>query len=127
MNVAKPPANDDPQPPPLHPERLTWAALLSRWVDFAKSALVLPDDEPGRRLRRSVPDIIMLQAVWYALRNLGDLADDEHALGLDRAELLIRKHADAIAQTWPDAELPEQITELIRDARDALRAAQHAH
>ena len=69
-------------------------------MEFAKSALALPQDATGDALRQSVPDIIMLQAVTCALRDLGDLSADERALGLDRAELLIEKHAEALARRW---------------------------
>ena len=117
----------------LAPQRLTWAALLGRWVDFARSALALPDDPDGRRLRACVPDIIMLQAVWCALRELDDLEGAERALGLDRAAVLIDKHAAAIEQRWPDpAEgevgggetMPQLLLDLIRDAREELAAKQ---
>ena len=109
---------DDQKPfDPLHPERMTWAALLARWVEFARSAVGLPDDEQGRRLRDSVPDIIMLQAVWCALREVGDLDAGQRALGLDRAAVLIDRHAGAIESRWQNEPLPELLRELIDDAR----------
>lgn len=107
----------------LHPRDLTWAALLGRWVDFARSALALPDDAPGRRLRRRVPDIIMLQAVWCSLGDLGSLPASERSLGLDRAALLIDKHAGALEAEWSGEALPPLLGELIADARAQLQAA----
>jgi hypothetical protein len=77
-------------------ENLTWAALLGRWIDFARSAVALPDDTAGQAMRDCVPDIIMLQAVYFALKHLQDLDSQEKALGLDRAQVLITKHTNAI-------------------------------
>lgn len=116
------PARPD-RPPPLHPERLTWAVLLGRWVDFARSALALPEDDPGRRLREAVPDIIMLQAVWFALANLSKLDAAERALGLDRAQVLIDKHANALEEIWRGQTMPAALRELIADARREHRRA----
>lgn len=112
----------DAAPDPLHPERLTWAALLGRWVEFARQAVALPDDADGRRLRASVPDIIMLQAVWFALQHLDELKSGERALGLDRAELLVERHTAALHERWQDTPMPETLEALINDAHSQLDA-----
>ncbi len=122
---------DDHKPPPkttaarpLNPERLTWAALLGRWMTFARSALALPENEEGRRLRESVADIITLQAVWFALQHLDELDNEQRALGLDRAELLINRHAQSLAARWPDEQaMPDLIRELINDVANQLQIA----
>jgi hypothetical protein len=114
---------DDPhQPAPLHPDQLTWAALLSRWVSFARSAVALPDDPSSQKLRDSISDIIMLQAVWFALHHLDELDPEQCALGIDRAEVLIDKHAGALASRWADEPMPDTMHELIDDARAKLQA-----
>jgi len=100
--------------------RLTWAVLLGRWVDFAKSALALPTEGQGRLLRESVSDIIMLQAVWFALQHLDSLEDDERALGIARAEVLIERHAAALEHRWRGKQMPEELVRLLTDAREAL-------
>lgn len=115
--------DDDERFEPLHAEKLTWAVLLARWVEFARSAVALPDDHEGRRMRDSVPDVIMLQAVWFSLAHLGELDADERALGLDRAEVLIEKHAGALQDRWRGADMPEGLQELIDDAWEALHNA----
>ena len=74
------------------PRKLTWAALLARWVNFARSAVALPDDAQGRAWKSAVPDIIALQAVTMALGELDQLPTEERALGLDRAQVLIDRH-----------------------------------
>ena len=107
----------------LEPDKLTWAALLGRWIEFARSAVALPSDEQGRRLRDSVPDVIMLQAVWFALHHMEELAADQRALGLDRAGVLIEKHEKALRDRWRDEPLPAALGELVDDAHQALTAA----
>jgi len=109
------------QPEPLHPEQLTWAALLGQWVSFAKSAVALPADEAGQRMRDSISDVIMLQAVWFALKHLEELGPDERALGIDRAEVLIDQHANALEQRWAGDTMPATMRELIDDARQQLQ------
>ncbi len=115
------------QPHPLEPDKLTWAALLAQWMDFAQQALGLPQDDAGQRLRESVPDIVMLQAVWFALHHLDELPHDQRALGLDRAEVLIDKHTAAIHHRWTNATMPEELHKLIDDARRQLADAQQKH
>lgn len=116
-----------PTDQPINHQLLTWGALLGQWTQFAQSAVALPPTPDGRRLRDSVPDLILLQAVWFALQDLGRLAPDERALGLDRAEILIDKHAAALASRWSSAGLPPLIAELIDDARLALAQAVERH
>lgn len=117
---------DDDDNPPLHPHQLTWAALLSQWISFARKAVALPDDPHSQKLRDSVTDLIMLQAVYCALDELDQLDRDQRALGLDRAELLIEKHTNALHQRWSNETMPETMRELIDDAHQRLRTAQSA-
>ncbi len=111
---------------PLHPERLTWAVLLGRWVEFAGAAVGLPDDAAGRLWRESVADVIGLQAVWFALQHLDELEEGERALGLDRAGVLVGRHVAALRVRWGgeggDA-LPAMVAELIDEAEAALAEA----
>ena len=51
MNDPRANRGDEPNPSPLHTRELTWAALIGHWAAFAKSALALPLDAPGRALR----------------------------------------------------------------------------
>ena len=117
----RPPAEGE-APAPLHADRLTWAVLLGRWVDFARGAVGLPGNTEGTRMRESVPDIIMLQAVWFSLQHLHELAPPERALGIARADVLIEKHELELRQRW-SKRLPEKIAELIAEAREKLAAA----
>ena len=104
----------------LDPDKLTWTALLAHWVEFAQSAAALPDDTEGQRLRQVVPDLVMVQAVWFALQHLEDLEPDQLALGLDRAELLIEKHSAVLNRQWAAGSRPPPVVELIEDAQAQL-------
>lgn len=115
--------SDDQSTRPLHPEQLTWAVLLGQWVEFAKRAVGLPEDEAGRRMRESVADVIMLQAVWFALQHLEELDREQRALGLDRAEVLIEKHTAALRERWDDADMPEEMRKLIDEVHEQLATA----
>ena len=106
------------------PDRVTWAALLGGWIEFAKSSVALPDDDAGRAMRDSVVDIITLQAVWFALQHLDELDPDERALGLDRAEVLIGRHSEAIQARWRREPMPNELSALIEEARVALVKSQ---
>ncbi|MEM6459611.1 MAG: hypothetical protein AAF710_09500 [Planctomycetota bacterium] len=112
-------------PDPLRPESLTWAALLGRWVEFARASTAWPADAAGRRWKDSVPDVVQLQAVWFALGHTDELDDDQRALGCDRAAVLIARHGGALRQRWSAAgdEMPDGLADLIRDAESALAAA----
>ncbi len=104
----------------LDADRLTWAVLLGRWIEFARGALALPDDEVGRAMRDSVADIIALQAVWFALQHIDELDADEKALGLARAEVLIERHTGAVNERWRGSEMPLELSSLVADAVEAL-------
>lgn len=114
-----PHAPDPPQFEPLEPDRLTWAVLLARWTEFARASVALPDAGEAGRVRRSVTDIITLQAVWFALTHLDELEPAERALGLDRAGVLIDRHTAAIRSRFEGEALPESLTELIADVQAA--------
>ena len=108
-------------------EAWTWAGALGYWAALARAAAAAPDTAEGRRIRETAPDLIMLQAVWLALRHLGDLSPDERALGLDRAEILIERHAARLraryAEGGPDT---EGVEALIADAEAELSRARAA-
>lgn len=110
------------EPAPLNSQRLTWAVMLGRWVAFARAAAALPTEGDPGRLRASVADVIVLQAVWHALRNLDDLDEAERELGLDRARVLIDRHALALRTRWGQT-MPPMLRELIDDAEAAWRQA----
>lgn len=108
----------------LNTHKLTWAALLGRWIEFAQSALALPDDADGRAWRESVPAVIGLQALCMALRDVDQLPADQRALGLNRAHILFEKHVDDLHELFGSQDLHPMLTELITDAQQAMDAAE---
>jgi hypothetical protein len=102
---------------------LTWAALLGKWTEFARSALALPRTAEGDRWRRAVPSIVGLQAVTHALSEIGVLPADECAAALDRAEVLIDRHSAELQRNWPREPLHPELRSLTTDAANALTAA----
>jgi len=102
---------------------LTWAGLLGRWMELARSAVALPEAGEGGRWKRAVAPIIGLQAVTHALGEVDLLPPDQRRVGLDRAELLIREHTRELHEIWRGEALPGELTELITDAWSALRGA----
>jgi hypothetical protein len=116
--------NASQHPVDLPVDKLTWSVLLARWVEFARSAVALPTEGEGATMRASVADIIMLQAVWFSLGHMDDLTAEQRALGLDRAAVLIDKHASALETRWAAA-MPDAMRELIADAREQLKKAKN--
>lgn len=104
----------------LHPETLTWTGLLMQWVQFAQTTLALPNNAEGERWRASVPSIINLQAVTFALADLDRIEVHEHALALDKSEMLIRTSQEQLVEIW-QANVPPQVSEIVLDAHTALR------
>jgi hypothetical protein len=117
---------DNPGMRPLHPETLTWTALLARWVEFARASLAVPPEEDGDRWRDSVVSVINLQAVTFALGELTSLAAADRPLARDRAALLVRESVDRLDAVWRDAVTPVGIEEIVRDAGIALEHARYA-
>lgn len=109
----------------LHPEVLTWTALLGRWMDFARASVAMPKDAEGDRWRECVPAVINLQAVTFALAELTSLATEERPLARDRAEMIIRENVEKIRTTYRSAGVPieDSLAEICTDARAALEAS----
>jgi hypothetical protein len=104
----------------LRPEALTWTGLLAQWVRFAQASLALPEELHGERWRASVPAVINLQAVTFALADLDQIPLDDHALALNKAEIIIRESDEQIRRAWAGAEISPMLREIQRDANLAL-------
>lgn len=105
-------------------EALTWAILLSRWTEFARSAVALPTEGQGGLWRQSVADIIGLQAITLALKDLDEHElDQSRAVAIDTASVGVDRHAHNLAAIWEAEPWPEDLHELLEDARTALRDA----
>jgi hypothetical protein len=105
---------------------MTWAGLLTRWTEFARGAVALPDDGEGGRWKRAVPHVIGVHAVTMAMGELDLVEDAERAAALDRAELVCREAARALNEIWRGESLPPSVEELLGEARVAFEAAANA-
>ena len=105
---------------PLHPETLTWTALLGKWIEFAQASVALPRDDGGDRWRASVAPIVNLQAVTFALAELKDLPSEDRPFALDKAGIIISDNAEKLSELWAETQLPVSLQEIIADARVAL-------
>ncbi len=104
--------------------KMTWAALLGRWIEFARSAVALPDNAEGTAWKKSVPAIIALQAVAMALGEAEQLEADQRALGIDRSRLLIERHTAELHEAFGQENLHPMLIELIDEARAAVEKAE---
>ncbi|MBC7835698.1 MAG: hypothetical protein H7Y88_11450 [Phycisphaerales bacterium] len=106
----------------------TWPALLAHWTEFARSSVALPKNAEGDRWRSAAAPIIGLQAVTFALGDLAKLEDggNERPVAIDKASILIRKHATELHELWRGEPLHAELAKLIEDARGALRIAKES-
>jgi len=103
----------------------TWASLLAGWVQFAQSAVALPEGEEGDRWRASIAPAIGLHALSMALAELHTLDPAERPLAMDKAEIGIKEHASGINTAWISEPMPESLSELINDAKSAWEDSLH--
>jgi len=104
--------------------KLTWAVLLGRWTAFARSALALPTDDQGQRMRDSITDIITLQAICMSLQEIHTLDHDEQRLGLERARWLFERHRDLLLDRYQGVAMPMGLRQLIQEASELLEDAE---
>jgi len=107
------------------PDPATWATLLAGWIEFAQSAVALPDDASGQRWKDSVAPAIGLHAIAMALGELHTLEHDERALAMDKAELAIKGHARELGEVWGAEPMPGSLIELVEDAKVSWECSLH--
>jgi hypothetical protein len=100
--------------------------LIAKWTDFAKAAVVLPDDGEEGRVKRCVPAIIGVQALTCAAREANSLAPAERRAGLDMARVQLRQFAATIHEAWKGEALHPGVQELLDDCRAAIDDAARA-
>ena len=92
-------------------------------MHLAQASVAFPKTADGDRFRAAVPAIINLQASTLALQGIDQLDQAERGVGIDRATLLLIKHAAELHALWKGEQLPPTITELLADAQGALTTA----
>ena len=92
-------------------------------MDFARASVALPADAGGDAWRASVPAVINLQAVTFALAEIGELPPGERAWARDKAEVLVARSVGEIETAWRGTAMSASLVEIIADARAALVGA----
>ena len=106
-------------PESLQPESLSWAALLGKWMDFAKASTVLPTTGEGGQWRDSIAPMITLQGITFAMSEMEQVEASQRLFGWDRGELLVDQARIELDECWgPD--LPQSILETIQCAESSL-------
>ena len=108
----------------------TWSALLGHWMALVKAGEGLvraaPDDLDAARWRASIPEVVTLQAITFALGELARLPEADRPLARDRADLGVTSAASTLDQVWRGVEMPESVLEIAADARRAVEQAVYA-
>ncbi|MGD9688152.1 MAG: hypothetical protein AB7K52_05755 [Phycisphaerales bacterium] len=97
---------------------IEWPIVLARWTDFARATSRLPSTGPEARWRASVPAIIGLQAIVFALREARGWAEPDRRWARAVASATIERHATELARLW--SPMPELMREIVDDARAEL-------
>lgn len=116
----------DESDPPDATRVVTWAGLLARWMEFARSAVALPTVGDGARWRASIAPVIALHAVAMALRELHLVAETDRPLARDRAAITVADACAILGATWRGEPMPESMAALRDDALLALELAAFA-
>ena len=113
--------------PPLDTGVMTWAALLARWTDLVGAGEGLrrlhPGDEDVERWRESIPEVISLQAITFALGELERIPWEDRSIARDRADLGVGNAAQRLDGIWRGIEMPPSLLEIAADARQAVEQA----
>jgi hypothetical protein len=108
----------------------TWSALLSHWIALVKAGEGLvqaaPDDLDAARWRASIPEVVSLQAITFALGDLAQLPAADRPLARDRADLGVTAAASKLDEIWRGEEMPESVLEIAADARRSVEQAVYA-
>lgn len=115
---------------PVPTDLVTWATLLSRWTSLVKAGEGLvraaPRDADAHRWRDSIPEIVSLQAVTFALGDLAAIPQVDRPLARDRADLAVTESASSLDRIWKGEEMPGALLEVAADARRAVELAVYA-
>jgi len=108
----------------------TWSALLGHWMALVKAGEGLrraaETDPDAARWRASIPEVVTLQAITFALGDLARLPEADRPLARDRADLGVVAAASALDAVWRGVEMPESVLEIAADARRAVEQAVYA-
>ncbi len=104
---------------------LGWSAMLAKWTEFAQASVALPKDQDGPRWKACVPPIISMQAIVAALGELDQLPRAHRPVAIDAADELLREQLVLVHEAWSGELIPESISDLIEESRQAVFDARH--
>ncbi len=102
---------------------MTWASLLAGWMEIARASRALGTKGPDAAWKASIPAIITLDALTFALADLKRLDESERQVAIDRAGVLLSRHRAELERTWAGRGVPEEVAEMVSDAQKAHEAA----
>ncbi|MAH65112.1 MAG: hypothetical protein CMJ27_01785 [Phycisphaerae bacterium] len=120
---------DAPTPASKLPtELVTWTTLLGHWTDLVKAGegLRRSTDEDDRAWRASIPEVIRLQAITFALAELDRIEGPDRGLARDRAAIGVEEASARLDVLWSGVSMPETLLEIAADASLALETAVYA-
>ncbi|MDE0888018.1 MAG: hypothetical protein OSA40_01030 [Phycisphaerales bacterium] len=114
----------------LPTDLVTWTTLLGHWTDLVKAGEGLRraanSNPDAARWRDSIPEVIRLQAITFALGDLDRLHASDRGLARDRAGIGIEAATNVLDSVWAGLPIPEALTEIAQDASQSLQAAVYA-
>ena len=102
---------------------MTWASLLARWMDLARTSQALIG-QPGVVDGRVVPALITFEAIAMAMQHLGGLTATERSFALDQAAVLIDARLADLEHAFD--ELPDPLHQAERDAMRSIAEARRS-
>jgi hypothetical protein len=114
----------------LPTDLVTWTTLLGHWTSLVKAGEGLrraaESDPDASRWRDSIPEVIRLQAITFALGDLEHLDVPDRGLARDRARVGIEAAHGVLETIWAGHPFPDALAEITGDAADAIDLAVYA-
>ncbi|MAB71850.1 MAG: hypothetical protein CMJ54_05035 [Planctomycetaceae bacterium] len=120
---------DAPKPTSKLPTGLvTWTTLLGHWTDLVKAGegLKRSDVADDQAWRESIPEVIRLQAITFALAELDRIEVPDRGLARDRAAIGVEEASARLDDLWSGVSMPAALLDIASDASLALEAAVYA-
>lgn len=111
----------------LPTDLVTWTTLLGHWTDLVKAGEGLrraaDSNQDAARWRDSIPEVIRLQSITFALGDLDLLDASDRGLARDRARIGIDAASRILESVWVGTPIPDALTEIAQDASHSIETA----
>ncbi|MAD19424.1 MAG: hypothetical protein CMJ52_04280 [Planctomycetaceae bacterium] len=107
---------------------MTWTTLLGHWTDLVKAGegLRASTDQDAEAWRASIPEVIRLQSITFALAELDRIDVPDRGLARDRASIGVEEASSRLDELWSGVPMPEALLDIASDASSALERAVYA-